>query len=412
MKIAIVGTGIAGNVASYLLAGDHDLTVFEQNDYVGGHTNTVRVDAADGTHSVDTGFIVFNEERYPNFTKLLGRLGVASQPSSMSFSVRCDDTGLEYSNLSLFAQRRNALKPGFYRMVADIVRFNKSSRELLLAADDSVLLGPFLDDNHYSSAFVERFLYPMGAAIWSADPLQMRQFPARFFAQFFTNHRFLDVFGQPPWRVIRGGSSKYVERLTAGFRDRIRVSSPVAAIRRASDHVLVTPRGGQAERFDEVVIAAHGDEALAMLADATPKEREILGSFRFQENVAVLHTDKNVMPRRRRAWACWNANVPREQTGAVSVTYDMNMLQGLQTRDEYFVTLNRTEEIDQRTILRTIRYHHPVFSQAAVAAQQRHKEISGQNRTHFCGAYWGFGFHEDGVNSGLAVGRHFGRGLA
>lgn len=411
MKIAIVGTGIAANVAAYLLAGDHDLTIFEKNDYVGGHTNTIRVDTAEGTHRIDTGFIVFNEERYPNFVKLLRRLGVPSQASSMSFSVRCDDNGLEYSNRSLFAQKRNALSPRFYRLIADIVRFNKSSRALLLAGDDSVLLGPFLEEHRYSSDFVERFLYPMGASIWSADPLQMREFPARFFAQFFTNHRFLDIFGQPEWRVVQGGSSAYVEKLAAGFRDRIRLSSPVTSIRRAKDHVVITPGGGQPERFDEVILGAHADEALAMLKDATPLEQEILGSFRFQENVAVLHTDTRVMPKRRKAWACWNANVPRQPTGAVSLTYDMNMLQGLRTREEYLVTLNRAAEIDPRRILRTIRYHHPVFSRGAVLAQRRHAEISGQNRTHFCGAYWGFGFHEDGVNSGLAVARHFGKGL-
>jgi len=400
-----------GNVVAHLLASEHELTVFEQNDYVGGHTNTVRVDASDGPHDVDTGFIVFNEERYPSFVKLLRKLGVESQATSMSFSVHSEVDGLEYSNRALFAQRRNALKPQFWRMIADIVRFNKSSRRLLLDADDSLLLGPFLEDNHYSHAFVEHFLYPMGAAIWSADPLQMREFPARFFAQFFTNHRFLDVLGQPEWRVVRGGSKKYVEKLTASFRDRIRLSAPVASIRRAKDHVLVTPRGGTAERFDEVIIAAHGDEALAMLDDATPNEREILGSFRFQENIAVLHTDTRLMPRRRKAWACWNAHVPRHPTGKVALTYDMNLLQGLASREEYLVTLNRSEDIDPTKVLRTIRYHHPVFSDAAVLAQRRHSVISGQNRTHFCGAYWGFGFHEDGVNSGLAVARHFGKEL-
>jgi predicted NAD/FAD-binding protein len=411
VRIAVVGTGIAGNVAAYLLGRDHDLTVFEQNDYVGGHTNTVRVDAADGSHNVDTGFIVYNEERYPSFVKLLGQLGVASRPSSMSFSVRSDEDGLEYSNLSLFAQRRNALSPRFYRMIADIVRFNRSSRRMLLEADDSVLLGPFLEEHGYSRGFVERFLYPMGAAIWSADPLQMREFPARFFARFFTNHRFLDVLGQPQWRVIRGGSCTYVEKLTATFRDKIRIETPVTRIRRGSDHVLVTARGCEPERFDEVVIAAHADQALSMLEDATPREKEILGSFRYQENVAVLHTDTRLMPQARRAWACWNAHVPRERTGAVAVTYDMNLLQGLRTRDEYLVTLNRSDEIDPKTILRTIRYHHPVYSRDAVLAQRRHEEISGQRHTHFCGAYWGFGFHEDGVNSGLSVARHFGRDL-
>ncbi len=411
MKIAVVGTGIAGNVVSHLLSREHELTVFEANDYVGGHTNTVRVDAEDGPHQIDTGFIVFNEERYPSFMKLLRKLDVASQPSTMSFSVHSEVDGLEYSNLSLFAQRRNALRPPFWRMIADIVRFNNSSRQLLLDADDSVLLGPFLESNLYSEAFIEHFLYPMGAAIWSADPRQMREFPARFFAQFFTNHRFLDLLGQPEWRVIRGGSSKYVEKLTASFRDRIRVSTPVTSIRRAKDHVLVTPRGKAPERFDEVIIAAHGDQALAVLDDATPDEREILGSFRFQENIAVLHTDKRLMPTRRRAWACWNAHVPLRPTGRVALTYDMNLLQGLRAREEYLVTLNRTDDIDPKTILRTVRYHHPVFSAGAAISQKRHAVISGQNRTHFCGAYWGFGFHEDGVKSALAVGRRFGKAL-
>jgi uncharacterized protein len=411
VKIAVVGTGIAGNVVAYLLAGDHDLTVFERNYYVGGHANTVRVDAADGPHEIDTGFIVFNEERYPSFTKLLRKLDVASQPSTMSFSVQAEADGVEYSNRSLFAQPRNVVRPDHWRMLADILRFNKSSRRLLLDADDSVLLGPFLDEHGYSRAFVEHFLYPMGAAIWSADPLHMREFPARFFAQFFTNHRFLDIFGQPSWRVIRGGSKRYVDKLTAGFRDRIRTGAPVASIERAGDHVLVTPRGGSAERFDEVVIAAHGDDALAMLKEPTPDEREVLGSFRFQENVAVLHTDIRLMPRRRRTWAAWNAHVPRHPSGRVALTYDMSLLQSLACRDEYLVTLNREDDIDPKKILRTIRYHHPVFSREAVFAQKRHSVISGQNRTHFCGAYWGFGFHEDGVSSALAVARHFGKGL-
>jgi predicted NAD/FAD-binding protein len=411
MKIAVVGTGIAGNVATHLLAADHDVTVFEQNDYVGGHSNTVRVDAVDGPHAIDTGFIVYNEERYPNFTKLLRQLGVASKASSMSFSVRCDDDGLEYSNRSLFAQRRNVASPRFYRLVADIIRFNKSSRELLLRADDGVLLGAFLEEHRYSKAFIERFLYPMGAAIWSADPSQMREFPARFFAQFFTNHRFLDIFGQPEWRVVRGGSSAYVAKLTESFRDKIRLSSPVTSIRRSDDHVTVTARGSEPERFDEVIVAAHADQALAILDDATPREKDILGTFRFQENVATLHTDTRLMPKRRRAWACWNATVPRTQTGAVAVTYDMNLLQGLETQDEYLVTLNRPDEVDPRAVLRTIRYHHPVYSRGAVESQRRHREISGQNRTHFCGAYWGFGFHEDGVTSGLAVAGHFGKKL-
>ncbi len=412
MKIAVVGTGIAGNVVSYLLAGEHELTVFEQNDYVGGHTNTVRVEAEDGPHEVDTGFIVFNSERYPNFVKLLDRLGVASQPSSMSFSVRADHERLEYSNRALFAQRRNALRPSFYRMVADIFRFNLASRELLLKESDDVKLGPFLDAHGYSRAFRELFLFPMGAAIWSSDPRQMNEFPARFFAQFFTNHRFLDVFGQPEWRVVRGGSKRYVEKLTASYADRIRLATPVTSVRRFEDHVLVTPRGGAPERFDHVVLAGHSDQTLAVLEDATPREREILGAFRYQENEAVLHTDTRLLPRRRRAWACWNASVPEVPRGRVAVTYDMNLLQSLRAKEEYLVTLNLSEAIDQRKVIRKIRYHHPVYSREAVRAQARHGEISGTARTHFCGAYWGFGFHEDGVSSGLRVARHFGKELA
>jgi predicted NAD/FAD-binding protein len=411
VKIAIVGTGIAGNVAAHLLAADHELVVFEQADRVGGHTHTVRVEAEDGPHDVDTGFIVFNEERYPAFVKLLGKLGVASQASSMSFSVHSEVDGLEYSNRSLFAQRRNALRPSFHRMLADIVRFNESSRRLLLDADDGVLLGPFLEGQRYSCAFIEHFLYPMGAAIWSADPSRMREFPARFFARFFTQHRFLDIFGQPQWRVVCGGSFRYVEKLTESFRDRIRVSTPVTSVRRAKDHVLVTARGRAAERFDQVVLATHGDEALAMLEDPTPEEREVLGSFGFQDNVAVLHTDTRLMPQRRAAWACWNAYVPRRPTGRVALTYDMNLLQGITSRQEYLVTLNREDDIDPASVLRTLRYRHPVFSRAVVEAQKRHAVISGRNRTHFCGAYWGFGFHEDGVQSALAVTRHFGKEL-
>jgi len=409
MKIAVIGTGIAGNVAAYLLAPDHELTVFEQNDYVGGHTNTIRVESEEGPADVDTGFIVYNEERYPLFSKLLVTLGVETQPSSMSFSVHSEDGGIEYSNRSLLARRRNALDSRFWRMLADIVRYDASSRRLLRETDDGLLLGSFLDNGHYCRPFIEYFLYPMAAAIWSADPVRMDEFPARFVAQFFHNHRFLDLFGQPRWRVIRGGSRRYVERLTARFRDRIRVSTPVTSVRRAKDHVQVTHRGGTPERFDEVVIATHGDQALAMLDDATPDERDILGSFRFAENVAVLHTDPRLMPRRRRAWACWNAYVPKRPRGKGLLTYDMILLQGLTDRRDYFVTLNRSDEIDPKKVLRSIRYHHPIFSQAAVAAQKRHAVISGQNRTHYCGAYWGFGFHEDGVHSALAVGRHFGK---
>ncbi len=415
MKIAIVGTGISGMLAAYLLSDEHQVTVFEANDYVGGHTNTINVELHGATYAVDTGFIVYNERTYPNFIALLHRLGVASQPSTMSFSVKCDQTGLEYNGTSvntLFAQRRNLLRPSFYRMVRDILRFFREAPALLQDGDAGQTLGAYLAANRYSEEFVEQHILPLGAAIWSADRTQMRDFPARYFVQFFHNHGFLAVANRPQWRVIRGGSRRYVEALTRRYRDRIRLKAPVQAIRRHRDHVALTPRGSDNERFDHVVIAAHSDQALGMLADPSDLEREVLSAFAYQENQAILHTDASILPRQRRAWAGWNYHLLRGGRGRVAITYNMNILQSLPAPEQFCVTLNHADAIDPAKIIRRVIYHHPVYTPATVVAQQRHHAISGVNRTHFCGAYWGYGFHEDGVNSALAVCKPFGKDLS
>lgn len=420
MQLAIIGTGISGALCAALLAGEHEITVFEAGDHVGGHTNTVDVELDGRRFAVDTGFIVYNDWTYPNFTRLLEKLCVATQPSDMSFSVRCERSGLEYCGSTLnalFAQRSNLLRPSFHRMIRDILRFNKEAPELLESADESLQLGEYLDARGYSREFLEHYILPMGGAIWSAEARRMRSFPARYFVQFFQNHGMLSVDERPQWRVVRGGSQRYMQALTRGFRDRIRVRTPVASIRRFDDHVEVTskgspPNGSMRERFDHVVIAAHSDQALAMLADASSAEREVLGAIPYQPNEAVLHTDSSVLPRRKRAWASWNYHLGASGPEAgVAVTYWMNRLQSLDAPAEFCVTLNDVSRIDPARVIRRIRYHHPVYTVAGVAAQKRWGEISGIGRTHFCGAYWGFGFHEDGVKSALAVARSFGRTL-
>jgi len=412
-KIAIVGTGISGLVAARHLSREHDVTVFEAASWIGGHTNTIDVVEDGRKIPVDTGFIVFNERTYPRFVDLLGEIGVASRPSTMSFSVRCERTGLEWASASLdalFAQRTNFVRPRFLNMLREVLRFNREARELLGASED-LTLGQYLERKGFSRAFVDLYIVPLGASIWSAPPGRFEDFPARFFFRFFENHGMNTLFDQPQWRVIEGGSRSYVGPLTAPFRDRIRIECPVSSIRRFEDHVEVVSRAG-AESFDEVVLATHSDQALEVLLDPTDAEREVLSAIPYQENEAVLHTDTALLPRARRAWSGWNYHVVDGSLARVAVTYDMNILQDLDARETYCVTLNRTEAIDPRKILKKITYHHPSYSRASIAAQARHAEISGhERRTHFCGAYWGFGFHEDGVRSALAVVAAFGKQL-
>jgi predicted NAD/FAD-binding protein len=418
MKIAIIGTGIAGNVAAYRLAKHHDITVFEADRRIGGHTNTVDVVAAGQRWAVDTGFIVFNDVTYPNFIALLDELGVDSQASDMSFSVRNERNGLEYNGASLnalFAQRSNLLKPSFYRMLADILRFNREAPALLDQPGNPVTLGEYLDSNGYSTGFIDHYIVPMGAAIWSATPGGMRAVPATFFVRFFHNHGLLSVNQRPTWRVIKGGSRSYVDKLVAGHRDRIRLNSPVEWIRRRPGYIEVKPRGETVERFDRIFLACHSDQALDLLTDPTPQEQAVLGAIRYQQNEAVLHTDDSLMPKRRLAWAAWNYHIPRgpaDPDGRAALTYNMNILQSLNAPVQFCVTLNYTPAIDPGKIIQTFNYTHPVFTERAVAAQKRHREINGVRQTYFCGAYWRYGFHEDGVVSAIAALDHFQQDLS
>ena len=369
----------------------------------------MRVETEAGVYDLDTGFIVFNDRNYPNFERLLDELGVETQASLMSFGVS-DGGDFEYNGASpngLFASRGQMLRPSFHRMIADLVRFNRDARELLASEEDPPLR-EWLAAKGYSRAFVERLIVPQAAAVWSADPAQMWSFPARFLVEFFDNHGMLGFRDRPRWRTITGGSRRYVEALTRPLRDRLRLSTPVTEITRHSDHVAVSSRGCESERFDAVVIATHSDQALALLGDPSERERELLGAIPYQSNEAVLHTDRSLLPRRRRAWASWNYHLDAGVAGRCTVTYHMNRLQSLRADREFCVTLNRTAAIDPERIIRTIQYAHPVYTPAGVAAQSRHHEISGRNRTHYCGAYWGWGFHEDGAKSALRVVREIG----
>jgi predicted NAD/FAD-binding protein len=415
LNIAVIGAGISGLVAAYLLCRDHAVTVFEANDYAGGHTRTVEVENEGNRFPVDTGFIVFNEETYPHFVTLLSGLGIPSDPSTMSFSVTCRNTGLEYRPSTpdtLFADRKNLWNPAFWRMLAEILRFRRESGELLRDDEQSVTLGDYLTAKGYSQFFVENFLVPMGAAIWSADPGRFRDFPASFFVRFFQNHGFLRVVRQPQWRVVRGGSNRYVEAMIRPYRERIRLNTPVASLRRHPEYVELTSAGSPPERYDQVVVATHSDQALSLLADPSDTEKEILSALPYQENLAVLHKDTSVLPKRRKVWAAWNYLVPKDPGGRAVVTYDMNILQGHRSSAEFLVTLNYNDGIRPSEIFRRMIYHHPVYTCEGMQARKRRGEINGVNRTWYCGAYWGYGFHEDGVNSALEVCRHFGRTLS
>lgn len=406
MRIAVIGTGVAGMTVAHRLHADHDLTIFEANNYYGGHTATVDVERSGRHYAIDTGFIVFNDWTYPNFIALLNEVGAAWQFSNMSFSFRCERTGLEYNGTSvnsLFAQRRNALRPAFLRMVADILRFNARARELLAGNDDTLTLGEYLRQCRYSRAFTERYIVPMGKAIWSATEAGLLAFPARFFVEFFDRHGFLNVNNRPQWRSVRGGSREYARLLVAPFVSRIRLSTPVAAVKRTTQGVTLRTRGGDVEHFDQVIFACHSDQALALLQDPSPQEREVLGAFPYQSNEALLHTDTRMLPRLPLARAAWNYHALARPQEGVALTYDMNVLMALGAPEKFLVTLNRSADIDPAKVLRSFVYEHPVYTPAAVAAQRRRREISGVNHTHYCGAYWRYGFHEDGVVSGQWV---------
>ncbi len=401
-KIAIIGSGISGLSCAHALASHHDITVFEAAGYVGGHTRTVGVEK-EGEHSdVDTGFIVFNDRTYPNFMQLMDSLGVRYQPTEMSFSVKNRDGDIEYNGHSLnrlFAQRINLVRPRFLSMVADIVRFN---REVKAAAgeDRYRTIGEFLERKNYSQTFTDNYLLPMVSAIWSMGLESCMDFPLDFFVRFFDNHGLLNLVDRPQWYTIKGGSSSYIKPLTAAFEEHIRVNTPVLRVER-DEHSVTIITAGERSVFDHVVFACHAPQALALLADPSGDEKRVLGEFRTSKNDVVLHTDESLLPKRKTCWASWNYNMIKAGQQRSTLTYHMNILQRLQKRHSYLVTLN--QEVQEKYILRTFTYHHPVYTRQAIDAQQRWSVISGRNRSHFCGAYWFNGFHEDGVVSGLRV---------
>jgi uncharacterized protein len=423
MKIAIIGSGISGLTAAWLLHRSHEITVFEANDYVGGHTHTIDVDVDGEQLAIDTGFIVYNDWTYPNFIQLLDQLGVGSLATEMSFSVRCERSRIEYngSNLNgLFAQRSNLLKPRFHRMLQDILRFNREAVELLENDHDRLTVDEYVTQRGYSKQFSDLYLIPMGAAIWSCPPETFGKFPVRFIVEFYRNHGLLSIRNRPQWRVISGGSQRYVEKLIAPFEDRIRLNSPVGSIVREESGITIRATGCEYERFDHAIFACHSDQALRILGDnATMTERNVLNEFPYQKNSAVLHWDDSVLPQRRRAWASWNYHIDgsppdgnndsTESSGqSATVTYNMNILQRLTAQRTYCVTLNRDATIDPAKVIGKYEYHHPVYTTERRAAQQKHLDLINHQRTSFCGAYWGNGFHEDGVNSALAVCRQLG----
>ena len=411
MKIAIIGSGISGLTCGYLLSNEHEVHVFEAEDYIGGHTHTVPVKTDSGNYRVDTGFIVFNDWTYPHFIKLMDQIGVASKTSSMSFSVKAEASGLEYNGTninSLFAQRLNFFRPKFHRMIKDILRFNREAPSVLEknSPDQDLTLKEYLIKYSYSIQFKENYIVPMGAAIWSSSAEQMDDFPIEFFVRFFKNHGMLSVENRPVWRVIEGGSSSYIEPLIKNFKERIRLKTKVLSVKRVEKQVVLEFEQNaemKSESFDEVIFASHADQTLAMLKDTSPLEKEIIGAFAYQPNETLLHTDESVLPRKKLAWAAWNYFVPKVSKKKVAVTYDMNILQGIISKETFNVSLNMEDQIDAKKVIKKLVYHHPVYQKGAFKAQGRWSEISGKNKTHFCGAYWGYGFHEDGVKSAIRV---------
>lgn len=401
-KIAIIGSGISGLTCAHRLASDHDITVYEAEDYIGGHTHTVHTEKEGETANIDTGFIVFNDRTYPNFIELMDSLGVAYQPTEMSFSVKNKKIDLEYNGNSLntlFAQRKNLIRPRFYRMVSDIIRFNRDVRKTV-SNDNEQTIGEFLGSKNYSQLFTENYLLPMISAIWSMGARSCMDFPLHFFVGFFDNHGLLDIINRPQWYTIIGGSSSYIGPLTKNFKDTIRISCPVIRVERQENRVIiVTPMESTA--FDHVIFACHGDQALKLLAKPTYDETTILGDFRTSRNQVVLHTDTSFLPKRRLGWASWNYNMIDAADEQTTLTYNMNILQRLSKKHTYLVTLN--QEVPEQHILAKFEYNHPIYSVSAIASQQKWQQISGKNNTHYCGAYWFNGFHEDGVKSALRV---------
>ena len=412
MKIAIIGSGISGLTSAYLLNRNHDITVFEANDYIGGHTHTHNIKIKDKEYAVDTGFIVYNERTYPNFIKLLDTLGVERQLSTMGFSVKSASEDYEYAGESLnslFAKRSNIFRLGFLRMLYEMYRFGKKSDSTGLGLDVSITLGTYLRSENYSNEFINYFIIPMGAAIWSTPANKVLDMPAYFFIKFFYNHGMLEIINRPKWWVIKDGSSAYIKKIIKGFESKINLSSPIRTVSRLDNGIEIeTANSKKPLMFDAVVFATHSDQALGMLKDPTEKEKDILSSIPYQKNEVLLHTDSSVLPKRKLAWASWNYQLDSNPESPVVLTYNMNILQSLECDETFCVTLNDHQSVDKSKVLKKITYHHPLFTVKGIAAQKRKLEISGVNNTYYCGAYWHNGFHEDGVVSAIEVCKHFG----
>jgi len=411
-NIAIIGSGVSGLTAAYLLSKKHQVTVFEKNDYIGGHTATVDIEKNGKPYAIDTGFIVFNDKTYPNYLALLAEIDIGKQATEMSFSVHNCQTGLEYNghNLdTLFAQRRNLLKPTFWVLVKEILRFNKLCKRIYEqnTYQAGLTLGAFLKANKFNTFFAEHYILPMGAAIWSSSLEQMEDFEFRFFVQFFHNHGLLNIADRPQWYVVPEGSRSYLTPLCAPFKDRIHLNSQITQITRSNNKVQIAFSDSSTQEFDEVVMACHSDQALALLADANVQETSILSAMPYSENSVVLHTDIALLPNREKAWASWNYQLSDDRSKPASVTYNMNILQGISSDETFCVTLNQKEAIEPAKILREFVYHHPIFSSESIKAQQQRALICGHQHTHFAGAYWYNGFHEDGVKSAVEVAKRF-----
>ena len=415
MKIAIIGSGISGLTSAYLLNRKHDVTIFEANDYIGGHTHTHNIDIDGKNYSIDTGFIVYNERTYPNFIKLLDQLNIERQLSTMGFSVKSASQDYEYAGESLntlFAKRSNIFRIGFWRMLYAMYHFGKKADSLGRGLDVSMTLGDYLVDENYSSEFINYFIIPMGAAIWSTPANKVLDMPAYFFIKFFYNHGMLELTNRPNWWVIKNGSSEYIKKITIGFEDKIHLSNPVKKVSRVEGGVeIVLFKKDKALKFDSVIFATHSNQALDILGDPSEAEKDILGSIPYQKNNILLHTDSSVLPRRKLAWASWNYQLDSDPNSPVILTYNMNILQTIEANKTFCVTLNDSDSVDKNSILKKITYHHPLFTVNAIEAQKRKSEISGVNNTYYCGAYWRNGFHEDGVVSALDVCSSFGEKL-
>ncbi len=412
-KIAIIGSGIAGLSCAHLLHKKYEITVFEKNNYIGGHTATIDIQVDGVKRAIDTGFIVFNDRTYPYFEKLLKRIGVERQPTEMSFSVHNQQTGFEYNGhtfASLFAQKRNIFRPRFWKLLSDIVRFNTLCKKLYHDNDyqSEQMLGQLLDQHGFNDFFRYHYILPMGAAIWSTSIKEMSNVGVEFFVKFFFNHGLLDITNRPQWYVIPGGSREYINPLISGFKDKIKLNTDIQSIFRTPEQVLIRLKNGTVEQFDKVIFACHSDQALALLENPSTDEKAILSAIPYTENSVILHTDTALLPKRKAAWASWNYLLTDNLDKAAVVTYQMNILQGITSKTQFCVTLNHREGIDKTKILREFTYHHPVFNKTSIAAQQQKQLIDGANNSYFCGAYWYNGFHEDGVKSAVDVARKLG----